>query len=56
MPTQTTSTPTAATTDRTMPPQDESPEGRSAVPAVVLGAVVALSYTFLVGTFVGHVI
>jgi hypothetical protein len=55
MPTRTITLPETASDDHATRPEDEIADGQSSVPAIVLGAVVALSYSFLIGTFVGHV-
>jgi hypothetical protein len=55
MPTQTISLPDTANADRVEAADDHGATSQSSVPAIVLGAVVALSYSFLIGTFVGHV-
>jgi hypothetical protein len=61
MPTRTTSIPqAAATTEHPLPdpqPDDDGAQGgQSWAPAIALVSVVGLSYTALIGTFVGHVL
>jgi hypothetical protein len=55
MPTKTTSTPSTPS-HPLAPPERKSLDGQSSAPAVALVAIVGLTYTFVVGTILGHVI